>query len=53
MHNMRTIEGHKTEEKKKKVSRETLDFFVPLAKSLDLEQAAKELLDRSTHVLNR
>ncbi len=53
LHNMRTIEGHKTEEKKKKIAQETLDFFVPLAKSLGLEKAAKELLEISTRVLNR
>lgn len=53
LHNMRTIEGHQKEEKKKKISQETLDFFVPLAKSLSLEKAAKELLDISTQVLNR
>jgi (p)ppGpp synthase/HD superfamily hydrolase len=53
MHNMRTIEGHKTEEKKKKIARETLLFFVPLAGKLGLEKAAKELLDMSTRVLNR
>jgi Na+/proline symporter len=53
MHNMRTIEGHKTEEKKKKIARETLFFFVSLAGKLGLEQAAKELLDMSTRVLNR
>jgi hypothetical protein len=53
IHNMRTIEGHKTEEKKKKISQETLTFFVPLAKSLSLEKAAEELLNISTRVLNR
>lgn len=53
LHNMRTIEGHKTEEKKKKIAQETLIFFVPLAKSLGLEKAAKELLDISTRALNK
>ncbi len=53
LHNMRTIEGHKTEEKKKKISEETLTFFVPLAGQLGLEKAAEELLDISTRVLNR
>jgi Na+/proline symporter len=53
LHNMRTIESHQTEEKKRKICQETLDFFVPLAKYLGLEQGAKELLDRSTRVLNR
>ncbi len=47
---MRTIEGHKTEGK---IARETLFFFVPLAKSLDLEKVGKELLEISTRVLNR
>lgn len=53
MHNMRTIEGHKTDEKKKNISKETLSFFVPLAKSLGLVNAANELLEISTRVLNR
>jgi (p)ppGpp synthase/HD superfamily hydrolase len=50
---MRTIEGHKTEERKKKISEETLTFFVPLAGQLGLEKAAKELLEISNRVLNR
>eukprot|EP01132_Coremiostelium_polycephalum_P003031 gene3031-3789_t len=53
LHNMRTIEGHKTEEKKNRISKETLSFFVPLAKSLNLDQTAQELLARSTQILNR
>lgn len=53
MHNMRTIEGHKTEEKKKNISHETLAFFVPLAQSLNLDQAAKDLREMSNKVLNR
>ncbi len=53
LHNMRTIEGHKTEKKKKEISKETLEFFVPLAGKLGLDKAAKELLDISKRVLNR
>jgi (p)ppGpp synthase/HD superfamily hydrolase len=53
LHNMRTIEGHKTEKKRKEVAQETLEFFVPLAKYLNLEKAAQELLDISKQVLNR
>ncbi len=53
MHNMRTIEGHKTEEKKKKIAQETLLFFVPLAMALGIEKAAKELKEMSNKVLKR
>ena len=49
MHNMRTIEAHKSEEKKRTIAKETLSFFVPLALALVLviPQAAEELRERS------
>ena len=52
MHNMRTIDGHKSEEKKRKIADETLKFFVPLALTLDLPQIdVDELRVRSEKVL--
>ncbi len=53
MHNMRTIEGHKSEDKKRRIAKETLSFFVPLAMALGIEQAAEELRDMSDRVLNK
>ncbi len=53
MHNMRTIEGHAKYEKQEKIAKETLYFFVPLAKALGIEQAAEELQDRSNRVLDK
>lgn len=51
LHNMRTINGHPKEEKRKAIAKETLTFFVPVAKFLKLDQAAQELLDISKRVL--
>ena len=42
MHNMRTINGHKKVSKRKLVARETMDFFVPLARKLRLKEVAEE-----------
>ena len=52
MHNMRTIDGHRSYAKKKQIAEETLQFFVPLAKELGLNEAANELKERSMKVLN-
>jgi Na+/proline symporter/signal transduction histidine kinase len=52
MHNMRTIEGHRSYAKKKQIAEETLQFFVPLANELGLSKAATELKERSMEVLN-
>ena len=52
LHNMRTIEGHQEVSKQKKVAVETLQFFVPMAKSLGLTLIAEELKKRSFEVLN-
>lgn len=43
MHNMRTIQGHRSVAKRKLIAHETLQFFVPIARNLKLLQAAKEL----------
>jgi len=53
MHNMRTIHGHSSYEKKQQIAQETLQFFVPLAQKLGLEKAAQELKERSTAVINQ
>ncbi|MHA7877306.1 MAG: sodium:solute symporter family protein [Bacteroidota bacterium] len=42
-HNMRTIEGHSSLEKQKRIAEETLHFFVPMAKHLGLKQIEEEL----------
>ena len=54
MHNMRTINGHKSEEKQRTIAKETLGFFVPLALALGLpSQALEELQERSDSVLRK
>jgi (p)ppGpp synthase/HD superfamily hydrolase len=52
MHNMRTIEGHSSYTKRRQIAEETLQFFVPLAQKLGLEEAATELQERSITVIN-
>jgi (p)ppGpp synthase/HD superfamily hydrolase len=52
MHNIRTIESHRSHAKKKQIAEETLQFFVPLAQALALEQAVAELKARSAKILN-
>lgn len=43
-HNLRTIEGHKPE-KRKKIARETMEIFVPIANRLGLHRIKSELED--------
>ncbi len=52
-HNMRTIEGHPTLEKQKKIAEETLHFFVPMAKQLGLRQIEEELQGLITAVMKK
>jgi hypothetical protein len=53
-HNMRTIDGHKSEEKKRTIAKETLSFFVPLAATLGIPPyAVEELKIRSEKVLEK
>ncbi len=47
IHNMRTINGHRSREKRHEIAKETLNFFVPLAKRLGLEKAYNELKEIS------
>ncbi|MEM9416816.1 MAG: HD domain-containing protein [Bacteroidota bacterium] len=53
MHNMRTIEGHSSVIKQKQVATETMEFFVPLAERLGLQQAVEELTERCLAVLKK
>jgi (p)ppGpp synthase/HD superfamily hydrolase len=50
MHNLRTLQA-KPYESQRRTAEETLLFFVPLAKYLDLSEAAEELKNRSFEVL--
>jgi len=43
LHNMRTLQFHSSVAKRKYISQETLDYFVPLARKLSLEKIAVEL----------
>lgn len=52
MHNVRTIGGHSKLEKRQLIAQETLDFFVPLAERLGLQEAAQELKERCLVVMN-
>ena len=53
MHNIRTIAGHRKLSKQQQVASETMQFFVPMAERLGLQQAAEELRSRCTEVLNK
>lgn len=43
LHNMRTIEGHNSEEKRCRIAKQTLDVYVPIAALLGLYQVKEEL----------
>ena len=52
MHNMRTIQA-KSYESQRRTAEETMLFYVPVAKYLDLSEAAEELKKRSFEVLRK
>jgi len=43
LHNMETLLGHKSATKRKQIAQETLEYFVPLAKTLGKESLSKQL----------
>ena len=51
LHNMRTIEGHPSLEKRQEIAVETLSFFVPMARHLGLMQLEEELHELITTVM--
>ncbi len=53
IHNMRTITSHPSYEKQKKISEQTLQFYIPMAKALDLPQAVIELQQLVFEILNK
>ena len=53
LHNMRTIKFLKDEEKKTKISNETLEIFAPLADRIGMRKVKDELEDLSFDILNQ
>jgi hypothetical protein len=53
MHNMRTIAGHSSIKKRKRIAEETLYFFVPMAIHMGLVTVAEELKKLSLAVLEK
>jgi GTP pyrophosphokinase len=52
VHNMRTLMDVKSEEKRRRIARETLDIFAPLAERIGMMNFKDELEDYSFQVLN-
>ena len=53
LHNMRTINGFKSEEKKKRIAKETMEIYAPLAERMGMNLIRDELEDLSFSVLNK
>ena len=52
LHNMRTLQFHRSAAKKKKIARETLDIYAPIASRLGIYWIKNELENRSFQFLN-
>ena len=53
LHNMRTIKAFKSEEKKQKIAKETMEIYAPLADRMGMNRIRDELEDLSFEVLNK
>ena len=51
LHNMRTLDGHADEAKRRRIARETMDIFAPVANRLGMWQIKWELEDSSFRYL--
>ena len=52
LHNMRTIDAFKSEDKKKRIAKETMEIYAPLADRMGMNIIRDELEDLSFSVLN-
>ena len=52
LHNMRTIDAFKSEDKKKRIAKETMEIYAPLAERMGMNLIRDELEDLSFSVLN-
>lgn len=52
LHNMRTLQHIDKEEKKRRIARETMDIYVPLAERMGMHQIKDELEDLAFAILN-
>jgi len=52
LHNMRTIEGFKDNEKRKQIARETMEIYAPLTDRMGMNRIRDELEDISFKILN-
>ena len=52
LHNMRTIKSIKNEDKKKRISQETMEIYAPLADRMGMHRIRDELEDLSFEILN-
>ena len=53
LHNMRTINAFKSEDKRKRIAKETMEIYAPLAERMGMNLIRDELEDLSFSVLNK
>ena len=53
LHNMRTIDAFKSENKKKRIAKETMEIYAPLAERMGMNLIRDELEDLSFSILNK